>query len=194
MSVAGAVAEPMTLRVPLGVTLAECVAAAGGATIDDPNYIVGGVMMGRLENQSQRPGRQDHRRRHCVARRPWRHSPLSPRLEAGRADRYRRVRPVQLLHRIVPTVALGPSDRAASGDEEPRVQHVGEANVIGTAFCCECNLCSMVSCPEGPRPEERLHPKQAPVDGREEALREPAVQSWPADAAYGKPQKRRPRG
>ena len=25
---------------------------------------------------------------------------------------------------------------------------VGEANTIGTAFCCECNLCSLYSCPE----------------------------------------------
>ncbi|MDD4890525.1 MAG: SLBB domain-containing protein, partial [Phycisphaerae bacterium] len=50
VSVAGAVAEPVTLRVPVGVTLAECVAAAGGATCPDPNYVVGGVMMGRLED------------------------------------------------------------------------------------------------------------------------------------------------
>jgi len=25
---------------------------------------------------------------------------------------------------------------------------VGQANVIGTSFCCECNLCSLYSCPE----------------------------------------------
>jgi Na+-translocating ferredoxin:NAD+ oxidoreductase RnfC subunit len=25
---------------------------------------------------------------------------------------------------------------------------VGEANVVGTQFCCECNLCSLYSCPE----------------------------------------------
>ena len=25
---------------------------------------------------------------------------------------------------------------------------VGESNAIGTAFCCECNLCSLYSCPE----------------------------------------------
>ena len=25
---------------------------------------------------------------------------------------------------------------------------IGEANVIGTQFCCECNLCSLYSCPE----------------------------------------------
>ena len=53
LSVAGAVAEPVTLRVPVGVTLAECVAAAGGATIADPNYVVGGVMMGYLEDNHQ---------------------------------------------------------------------------------------------------------------------------------------------
>jgi Na+-translocating ferredoxin:NAD+ oxidoreductase RnfC subunit len=26
---------------------------------------------------------------------------------------------------------------------------VGEANVLGASFCCECNLCSLYSCPEG---------------------------------------------
>ncbi len=57
LSIAGAVAEPVTLRVPVGVTLAECVAAAGGATIADPNYMVGGVMMGYLEDESSSPGR-----------------------------------------------------------------------------------------------------------------------------------------
>jgi Na+-translocating ferredoxin:NAD+ oxidoreductase RnfC subunit len=30
---------------------------------------------------------------------------------------------------------------------------VGEANVLGTAFCCECNLCSLYSCPESLDPK-----------------------------------------
>ncbi|NIM52780.1 MAG: NADH dehydrogenase subunit, partial [Gemmatimonadales bacterium] len=25
---------------------------------------------------------------------------------------------------------------------------IGEPNVIGTLFCCECNLCTMMACPE----------------------------------------------
>jgi len=53
LTVAGAVAQPISLRVPLGVTLAQCVAAAGGPTIADPNYIVGGVMMGYLEDNHE---------------------------------------------------------------------------------------------------------------------------------------------
>ena len=31
---------------------------------------------------------------------------------------------------------------------------IGEANVRGTAFCCECNLCSMYSCPEDLDPKD----------------------------------------
>ena len=53
LSVAGAVAEPVTLRVPVGVTLGECVAAAGGPTVPDAAYVVGGVMMGALEDNPQ---------------------------------------------------------------------------------------------------------------------------------------------
>ena len=31
---------------------------------------------------------------------------------------------------------------------------VGEANTIGTNYCCECNLCSLYSCPEDLDPKE----------------------------------------
>jgi len=31
---------------------------------------------------------------------------------------------------------------------------IGEANVIGTQFCCECNLCSLYSCPEDLDPKD----------------------------------------
>ena len=53
---------------------------------------------------------------------------------------------------------------------------VGEANVIGTSFCCECNLCSLYSCPEDLDPEERLHAEQASAGGGEAAMGESAVQ------------------
>ena len=53
LSVAGAVAEPVTLRVPIGITLSECIAAAGGPVTADPHYIVGGAMMGYLEENHQ---------------------------------------------------------------------------------------------------------------------------------------------
>ncbi len=88
----------------------------------DANYIVGGVMMGYLEDEPRRAGRQDHRRRDRAARRPRRRPPPAAGLAADRPHRPQRLRPVQLLHRALPALAAGPSDRAAPGDAEPGVQ------------------------------------------------------------------------
>ena len=48
LTVAGAVGKAGVLRAPVGTSLVECLAAAGGATIADPVYILGGPMMGRV--------------------------------------------------------------------------------------------------------------------------------------------------
>jgi Na+-translocating ferredoxin:NAD+ oxidoreductase RnfC subunit len=148
LTVAGAVANPVTLRVPIGVTLAECVAAAGGPTIADANYIVGGVMMGWLEENHQAlvdkttggiivlPG--DHvvvRRR----RQDWKQVARIGRSACDQCSYCTELCPRWLLgHPIEPHRAM----RSLGFNQ------VGEANVAGTAFCCECNLCSLYSCPE----------------------------------------------
>jgi Na+-translocating ferredoxin:NAD+ oxidoreductase RnfC subunit len=48
VTVAGEVAKPVTLRVPLGTRISELIAAAGGATAEEVALISGGPMMGRL--------------------------------------------------------------------------------------------------------------------------------------------------
>lgn len=148
LTVAGAVAEPVTLRVPVGVTLAECVAAAGGATVPDPQYMLGGVMMGRLEENHQAlvdkttggivvlPG--DHvviRRR----RQEWQDIARIGRSACDQCSFCTELCPRWLLgHPIEPHKAM----------RSLGFNLVGEANTIGTSFCCECNLCSLYSCPE----------------------------------------------
>ncbi|HUT11006.1 MAG TPA: 4Fe-4S dicluster domain-containing protein [Thermoguttaceae bacterium] len=148
LSIAGAVAEPVTLRVPIGITLAECVSAAGGPTVPDPNYVVGGVMMGRLEDNhdalvDKTTGGvivlpEDHvvvRRR----RQEWRQIARIGRSACDQCSFCTELCPRWLLgHPIEPHRAM----------RSLGFNLVGEANVIGTAFCCECNLCSLYSCPE----------------------------------------------
>jgi Na+-translocating ferredoxin:NAD+ oxidoreductase RnfC subunit len=124
------------------------VAAAGGATIPDANYVVGGVMMGRLED--------DHdalvdkttggvivlgsdsaavRRR----RNNWRQIARIGRAACDQCSFCTELCPRYLLgHPIEPHKAM----------RSLGFNLVGDANVQGTSFCCECNLCSMVSCPE----------------------------------------------
>ncbi|MDR2052841.1 MAG: SLBB domain-containing protein [Treponema sp.] len=48
LTVAGRVNKPAVLRVPIGVSFAECIAACGGATLSGFNIIAGGPMMGRV--------------------------------------------------------------------------------------------------------------------------------------------------
>lgn len=48
LTVNGAVRQPLTITVPLGMPLHEVLALAGGATVDDPGFINGGPMMGAL--------------------------------------------------------------------------------------------------------------------------------------------------
>ncbi len=55
MTVTGEVRNPVTIRVPLGITYREAVELAGGATVDDPVYIDGGPMMGKYNDDLDRP-------------------------------------------------------------------------------------------------------------------------------------------
>lgn len=148
LTIAGAVAEPVTLRVPVGVSLAECIAAAGGATVDDPQYLVGGVMMGYFEDNPQAPVDKttggvvvlppDHllvRRR----RQDWKQIARIGRSACDQCSFCTELCPRWLLgHPIEPHRAM----------RSLGFNLVGQANVQGTAFCCECNLCSLYSCPE----------------------------------------------
>ncbi|MBN1590133.1 MAG: SLBB domain-containing protein [Pirellulales bacterium] len=148
VSVAGAVAQPVTLRVPVGITLAECVAAAGGPTIADPNYVVGGVMMGYLEDNhdalvDKRTGGvivlpDDH----VVVRRRRQDWQQIARIGRSACDQ------CSFCTELCPRYLLGHPIEPHRAMRSLEFNLVGEANVLGTAYCCECNLCSLYSCPE----------------------------------------------
>jgi Na+-translocating ferredoxin:NAD+ oxidoreductase RnfC subunit len=148
LTVAGAVAQPVTLRVPVGVSLAECVAAAGGPTVDDACYLVGGVMMGFLQDDPLAvvdkttggvvvlPG--DHvvvRRR----RQSWRQV---QRIGQSACDQ------CSFCTELCPRYLLGHPIEPHRAMRSLQFTLIGQRNVQGTAFCCECNLCSLYSCPE----------------------------------------------
>jgi Na+-translocating ferredoxin:NAD+ oxidoreductase RnfC subunit len=148
LTIAGAVAEPVTLQVPIGITLAECVAAAGGPTVPDPNYIVGGVMMGYLEENQQAlvdkttGGVIVLPDDHVVVRRRRQDWPQITRIGRSACDQ------CCYCTQLCPRYLLGHPIEPHAAMRSLGYNLIGEANVIGTQFCCECNLCSMYSCPE----------------------------------------------
>ncbi|MDR1948051.1 MAG: SLBB domain-containing protein [Spirochaetaceae bacterium] len=55
ITVTGAVRNPRTFKVPLGISMGELVEKAGGATVADPVLIDGGPLMGRVERNFDTP-------------------------------------------------------------------------------------------------------------------------------------------
>ncbi len=48
MTVTGDVAQPAVIEMPIGTPVRECIESCGGVTVDDPVYVLGGPMMGRI--------------------------------------------------------------------------------------------------------------------------------------------------
>lgn len=147
LTVAGAVNSPCTLRLPVGTAVSEAIRLAGGPTADDYRVISGGVMMGELISPEQPitktcGGLIVLASDHFVVRRyeaPWQ---SIARIGASACDQCSfctEFCPRYLLgHPIEPHKAM-----RSLGFVEDR-----EPTVIGTQFCCECNLCTMIACPE----------------------------------------------
>ena len=53
VTITGEVKKPQTFLVPIGTKLSELISMAGGETVKDPEYILGGPMMGGLGNSSE---------------------------------------------------------------------------------------------------------------------------------------------
>jgi len=148
LTVAGAVREPSTFRVPLGVTFAALVEAAGGATASDPVVMVGGVMMGQLETNLDTPvikttgGLVVLPREHPVIQRRMQTEKQLRQIGRSACDQCSfctELCPRYLLgHPVEPHKAMRSLGFALSQPEPPP----------GTQFCCECNLCSLYACPE----------------------------------------------
>ncbi|MDR2757643.1 MAG: SLBB domain-containing protein [Planctomycetaceae bacterium] len=153
ISVAGSVEHPSTLRVPLGTSFNDCIKATGGTTITDPAFVVGGAMMGYLENDLSKPVTkttggiivlpQDH---FVVQRKrwDWQKTVRVGRTACDQCSFCTELCPRNLLgHPIEPHRAM----RSLGFNISAR------SDVPGTIFCCECNLCSYCSCPEGLDPK-----------------------------------------
>jgi len=160
LTVAGAVKDPVTLRVPVGLSLREAIEAAGGATVAPYAILLGGVMMARLADSADQPITKTTGgiivlpvTHPLVARHGAKWGQIA-RVGRSACDQCRfctEMCPRYLLgHPIEPHAAM----RALSFTEPPN------PTIAGTLYCCECNLCSLYACPED------LDPKNVCVESK----------------------------
>jgi Na+-translocating ferredoxin:NAD+ oxidoreductase RnfC subunit len=148
LTVAGAVETPVTLRVPIGITIGEVIEAAGGTTVEDFGVLIGGVMMAKPAASLDIPVTKTTGGivvlpvEHALIRRhnaPWHHIAKIGRSACDQCRFCTEFCPRFLLgHPIEPHRAMQSLGFASGAD----------TMVAGTLYCCECNLCTMFACPE----------------------------------------------
>lgn len=156
LTIAGAVRQPSTMTVPIGTSLRDCIAAAGGAAVPDPVLCIGGMMMGETTGELDRPvtkttgGAIVLSRTHRVIERKLKPAGLQSAIGRSACDQCRyctELCPRYLLgyavepHQVMRSLAF-----TASGADHWN---------SWAAMCCACGLCTLYACPE------ELFPKEA---------------------------------
>ncbi len=148
LTIAGAVKRPVTVRAPIGISISEVLEAAGGATVNEFGVLLGGVMMARPAVNLDVPvtkttgGLVVLPREHSVMRRHL--APWSQVQRIGRAacDQCR------FCTEFCPRFLLGHPIEPHRAMQSLGFSSAANAMVAGTLYCCECNLCTLFSCPE----------------------------------------------
>jgi Na+-translocating ferredoxin:NAD+ oxidoreductase RnfC subunit len=148
LTIAGAVEQPVTLEVPIGTTFADCIQLAGGSTVHDPVVLIGGTMMGKFSQDLSQPvtkttgGLIVLPRDHGLVARytaTWKQIKV---VGASACDQ------CGFCTYFCPRYLLGHPIEPHKAMRSLGFNLAGQSTTIGTLFCCECNLCTMMACPE----------------------------------------------
>lgn len=177
LTVAGAVAAPMLLRVPVGTPVADVLAFAGGPTIDRFRVVDGGPMMGRVLADTDQPVTKTTSGLLVL---PPEHVVVAPKIMDP--ARLRRIT-ASICCQCTRCSDLCPRNLLGHGLHPHKLMRVPQSLVLEVPaarealLCSECGLCEKFACPMGVSPREvNAQIKQALLRAgirRESALREP---------------------
>lgn len=152
ISIVGAVKNPVTMYFPLGLTLKECVEAAGGATVKDPVYLVGGPMMGMIRSGMTAVTKTTNAILVLDETHPLiQKRKLNPEIGLKRAASA--CCQCQACTDLCPRHALGHPIEPHKFMRAAANRDFSDTNpYVNTLFCSSCGLCETWSCPQGLSP------------------------------------------
>lgn len=182
VTITGEVANPITVQVPLGITVKELVDLAGGATTKDPAYINGGPMMGSLVSQFDVVTKTTN----AIVVLPKNHHVINKKTANISIDMKRAMASCcqcRMCTDLCPRHLLGhpinPSEfmrSASSGDTQNTMA------LIDTMFCSQCGICEMYACGQGLSPRTLIGEYKAGL--RKEGVKVPqGVEAAPVPKA-----------
>lgn len=160
LTVAGDVAQPVTLRAPVGASYGDVLRAAGVAPESVAHVLVGGVMMGKLSTGMDEVvtrttgGLLCFPVGHVLPRRYLADAPARDKIGKSACDQ------CSFCTEMCPRYLIGHPVEPHLAMRGLGFNMVGESLILGSQFCCECNLCSLYACPED------LFPKDACADNK----------------------------
>lgn len=169
LTVTGEVKTPMSMAVPVGITLQEVIDIAGGATTQDYTVFVGGLMMGKIVQDLTQPVTKttgglivlpsDHR----LVQRVLTPNKAMHRIGKSACDQ------CSYCTEFCPRYLLGYDVQPHKVMRTLGFTASGKHNWSKWAdLCCSCGLCTLYSCPEDLFPKEACD--QAVADRKEEGM------------------------
>lgn len=153
LTVNGAVARPLTLTVPIGMSLREVLELAGGATVDDPGFINGGPMMGGLITSLDTPVSKTTGGLLVL---PKSHALIQRRMQDERtvlSVAKTVCEQCRLCTDLCPRHLIGHELSPHLLVRAVNYQQTATPQLLLTALTCsECNVCESVACPVGISP------------------------------------------
>ncbi|KLV66706.1 electron transport complex protein RnfC [Citrobacter murliniae] len=153
LTVNGAVARPVTMTVPIGMSLREVLALAGGSTVDDPGFINGGPMMGSLITSLDTPVSKTTGGLLVL---PKSHALIQRRMQDERtvlSVAKTVCEQCRLCTDLCPRHLLGHELSPHLLVRAVNYQQAATPQLLLTALTCsECNVCESVACPVGISP------------------------------------------
>ncbi len=156
VTIAGEVENPVTVRVPIGVTVGEIIKLAGNITTEDPAFIIGGPMMGALGNRANIVTKTTN----AVLVLPSSHSLIRRRQSKTFIDMKRAMAACcqssyctslcsrnLLGHPINPSEFMRVASNSITNDAAP---------YINAMYCSGCGLCEQYSCVQNLSPRMLL--------------------------------------
>lgn len=153
LTVNGAVARPVTMTVPIGMSLREVLALAGGPTVDDPGFINGGPMMGSLITSLDTPVSKTTGGLLVL---PKSHALIQRRMQDERtvlSVAKTVCEQCRLCTDLCPRHLIGHELSPHLLVRAVNYQQAATPQLLLTALTCsECNVCESVACPVGISP------------------------------------------
>lgn len=153
VSIVGEIDHPLTVRVPLGTTVKEAIALAGKVTVEDPVYVMGGPMMGRLGTENTVITKTTNAiiilpKDHHVVVRMDKNLEIEKKRASSSCCQCRTCTDMCSRHALGHPIEPHKVMRAVANHDTSDM-----SVFVNTAYCSGCGICEKYACPQGLSPK-----------------------------------------